>query len=246
MSVTECSLKYTTVPEGKVNKISAIIVCGGSSSRMKGIDKIFAEICDVPVAIKTISTFNDLDSIKNIIVVAKKDNILKMQQLCEKFKLNKVTDIVEGGSCRQQSVANGMKMCDKNTDYVLVHDGARPLVTKSCIERVIKGAIEYSAVTCAVKLKDTVKVTESDGLVTKTPDRNKLVSVQTPQGFCFDLYSKAIESNKNNLDKFTDDCSVVESFGYPVYVVEGDYNNIKITTSEDLKYAEFLINREGL
>lgn len=241
---TETALKYTTADESGSDKVSAIIVCGGSSSRMNGIDKMFAEIKGIPVCVRSIAAFQKCDRISNIVVAAREDSILKLQQLCEKYELSKVTDIVSGGNCRQRSVANGLARLTDDTGIVLVHDGARPFVTEECILRVINGSAENSAVTCAVKLKDTVKCVRTDGLVTATPDRNGLAAVQTPQGFKYELYRSAVTANYEELENFTDDCSVVEAFGYPVYIVDGDYRNIKITTAEDLKIAEIFAEDE--
>jgi 2-C-methyl-D-erythritol 4-phosphate cytidylyltransferase len=112
-----------------------------------------------------------------------------------------------------------------------------------CIKRVTDGVKRYSAAACAVKVKDTIKSIKSDGLVVSTVDRAALRAVQTPQGFDYSVYKKALDENINNLADFTDDCSLVEGINYPVYMVEGDYKNIKITTPEDLDYAEFLLGR---
>lgn len=232
------ALNYTTVSESDSDKVSVIVVCGGSSSRMGGIDKMMTEVKGVPVCVRSVLAFQNCEKVSGIIIVTKAESVLKMQQLCGTFKLTKVTDIVEGGSCRQQSVANGLAQIPDDSGVVLIHDGARPFVTEDCIERVIDGVKQFSAVTCAVPLKDTVKSVRSDGLVTATPDRSTLQSVQTPQGFSVSLYKKAVEENAERLDSFTDDCSVVESIGYPVYTVMGDYKNIKITTAEDLQIAE--------
>ncbi len=240
MAICETVLKYTTANETKSTKTAAIVVCGGNSSRMKGVDKMFAEIRGVPVCVRSVIAFQNCSEITDIVVVTKEESILKMQQLCDRYKLTKVTDIVVGGFCRQQSVYNGLKQLTEDTDTVLVHDGARPFVTEDCIKRVVNGARINSAVTCAVRPKDTIKVIKPDGLVASTPDRNTLSAVQTPQGFKYELYRSAVEQNYDWLENFTDDCSVVEAFGYPVYVVEGDYKNIKITTAEDLMLAEIL------
>lgn len=240
MAVLETFLQYTKVNESDNGKISVIVVCGGSSSRMKGVDKMFAEVKGIPVCIRSILAFQNCDEVADIIVVTKEENILKMQQLCSQFKLTKVTDIVAGGSCRQRSVYNGLRQLTDETDIVLIHDGARPFVTADCIKRVIDGVKQNSAVTCAVSLKDTVKVIKPDGLVVSTPDRSTLSAVQTPQGFKFKIYCAAVEKNIDRLEDFTDDCSVVEACGYPVYVVDGDSRNIKITTAEDLKIADIL------
>lgn len=238
MATVETALKYTTVDENVTDKVSVIVVCGGSSSRMGGIDKMMAEVNKIPVCIRSVLAFQDCDSVSEIIIVTKPESVLKMQQLCGTFKLTKVTDIVEGGDCRQRSVQNGLSRITDEDGIVLIHDGARPLVTEECILRVIEGARVYKAVTCAVPLKDTVKSVRSDGLVTATPDRSTLQAVQTPQGFAVSLYKNAVEQMADRLDSFTDDCSVVEAIGHPVYTVLGDYKNIKITTAEDLKIAE--------
>ena len=238
MESVATALKYTTVNEPDSDKVSVIVVCGGRSSRMGGIDTMMAEVKGVPVCVRSVLAFQNGERVSSRIIVPKSERILKMQQLCGTYKLTKVTDIVESGNCRQQSVANGLAQIPKDSGAVLIHDGARPFVTEECIERVIDGVKQFSAVTCAVPLKDTVKSVRSDGLVTATPDRNTLQSVQTPQGFSVSLYKKAVEENADRLDSFTDDCSVVESLGYPVYTVMGDYKNIKITTAEDLQIAE--------
>ena len=211
---------------------------------MNGVDKMFAEIGGKPIAAITVEAFEKSCEIDNIIIVTKEESVLKMQQLCETYGFKKVSDIVEGGSCRQRSVANGIdKICDEN-GIVLVHDGARPFVTEECIKRVKEAALKFGACTWAVKLKDTLKQIKCDGLVVSTPDRDSLVSVQTPQGFNVGLYKKAVEMQQFELEKFTDDCSVVEALGVSVYTVNGDYNNIKITTAEDLLFAEFLTKRQ--
>lgn len=241
MAVTKVSFEYTTETGLKSDQVSVIIVCGGSSSRMNGVDKMFAKIGGMPVAARTISAFEQCEGVNKILVVVKKDNLLKMQQLCDDFKFKKVTDIVEGGNCRQRSVANGLDRVGDDVSVVLVHDGARPFVSKACINRVIESAKNYNAATCAVKLKDTVKQIKPDGLVVATPDRNALVSVQTPQGFKTELYKNAVRLAKERLEDFTDDCSLVEFAGQSVYVVDGEYSNIKITTAEDLEYADFLL-----
>lgn len=240
--ITECEINYSTVTAEEDSLVSVIIVCGGSSSRMNGIDKMFAEVGGMPISSLTVSAFQKCDFVDNIIIVTKDDSVLKMQQMCEKYKFSKVSDIVEGGNCRQRSVANGL---DRVADVgiVLVHDGARPFVSEACILRVIDAAKKYGAATCAVKLKDTVKQITNDGLVVSTPDRESLVSVQTPQGFNTELYKLAVNNAQFDLEKYTDDCSVVEASGHEVYTVEGDYKNIKITTAEDLLYAEVLAGK---
>lgn len=245
MSVIEKTLEYTEFKTDGKLKTAAVIVCGGNSSRMGGVDKMFAEIKGKPVIARSIEKFQNTEAVDGIVVVTKDENVLKVQQLCETYGFNKVTDIVCGGNCRQESVKNGIDRLKDDVDIVLIHDGARPFVTEECILRVIDGATHYSAVTCAVPLKDTVKQIEKDGLVVGTPERSSLSAVQTPQGFRLELYKNAVEENKDRLEDFTDDCSIVESCGYAVYVVEGDYKNIKLTTADDLLYASVLAENEG-
>ncbi len=243
--ITECEIKYSTVTAEEEISVSVIIVCGGTSSRMNGIDKMFAEIGDIPVAARSIMAFEKCDAVKSIVIVTKADSVLKMQQMCDKYGFSKVFDIVEGGDCRQRSVANGLlRVVDDG--IVLIHDGARPFVTDDCIRRVIEAVKNYGAATCGIKLKDTVKQITGDGLVVSTPDRNTLISVQTPQGFKTELYKSAVSRVQFDLDKFTDDCSVAEASGYEVYTVEGDVKNIKITTAEDLLFAEVLAEKGDL
>lgn len=241
MPALECCLEYTLNSDTEKSYVAAVIVCGGSSSRMNGINKIFAPICGVPLIVRTVSAFESCDAVDSVIIVAKSDDVLKMQQLCDNSGFKKVTDIVAGGNCRQASVACGMSRVPDDASVVLIHDGARPFVSNDCILRVIEAAKKYSAAAPAVKLKDTVKYVRQDGLVVSTPNRDSLAAVQTPQGFKADLYREALRKFSDELDSFTDDCSLIERMGSTVYTVAGEYSNFKITTSDDLKYAEFLV-----
>lgn len=244
MLTLQTALNWTATDDNAELKASVIIVCGGSSSRMNGIDKIFAKIGNMPVVAKTISAFESLKEISKIVIVTKEESILSMQKLCDEYNFKKVSDIVVGGACREESVYNGFKMLIDEEQIVLIHDGARPFVSNEVILRVLSSAKEYSAATCAVNVKDTVKIVKTDGLIVSTPDRSGLKAVQTPQGFKHSLFKEAIEA-ADDLSKFTDDCSLVEAYGHPVYTVEGDYNNIKITTEDDLEFANYLETREG-
>ena len=227
-------------------KAVAIVVCGGSSLRMKGVDKMFAPVFGVPVAVRSILKFQNSPVIDSVVIVTKEENVNRFAKLCKEYKLQKVTDIVVGGKCRQESVYNGLKVVSDDAQYVLIHDGARPFVTKECIELVLDGAKRFNAVAAAVPLKDTVKRIKGNGdsTVVDTPDRSTLASVQTPQGFRTDIYKEAIEALKDRLEDFTDDCSIVEAYGQSVCLVDGDYRNVKITTAEDLEIAEILAKGE--
>ena len=236
MNTTETKLKYE-VCSVSPNALPVIIVAAGSSARMNGINKQFLEINSIPVIVKTLLAFEQSTDIKNIILVTKAEDIFKLQLLAEKHNISKLTDIVCGGNSRQESVLNGLARVGTEDEAVLIHDGARPLVSNQVINRVANGLKSYSAVTCAVKVKDTVKQIDADGKVIKTLDRSSLVAVQTPQGVKVKEYRQAVDSVKNLAD-FTDDTSIMEAAGFDVLTVEGDYKNIKITTPEDIATAQ--------
>ena len=222
--------------------VPVIIAAAGSSSRMQGISKMFEPLLGVPVVVHTLRAFEKSQLISNIILVTKSEDILRLQLLVDEYGISKVTDIVEGGNNRQESVKNGLSVIDKSAQSVLIHDGARPLVSQRVIEGVVGALKENKCVVCAVKAKDTIKEIGDDGFVVKTLNRDRLISVQTPQGVRISDYAEAL-SNADTAS-FTDDASIMESIGIKTFVTEGDYKNIKITTREDLKVAEEYI-REG-
>ena len=222
--------------------IPAIIVAAGSSTRMKGISKAFAQLNGVPVIVRTMLAFQRSDLISDIILVTKNEFIADMQKFVNQYNISKVTDIVEGGNCRQESVFKGLK-CVKNSEKVLIHDGARPLVSQNLIAEICKKIQCADAVICAVKSKDTIKKVNSDYLVTKTCNRDELYAVQTPQAADVKKYIGLLENAE--LSNFTDDASIFEYNNIPVYVVDGEYSNIKITTPDDLALAEFYLSKMG-
>ncbi len=240
METTKTLLQYDTYVE-PLGMASAIIVAAGSSTRMGGVSKQLLSVGGIPVIARTLLSFQRASCIKNIVLVARECDMPELQIIAEKFMITKLTDIVEGGACREESVKNGVLRLDKDTKIVLVHDGARPLVTGEIICAVAEAAEKYGAATCAVPVKDTLKVVEN-GVITDTLERAKIYSAQTPQGFSYTLFKNAIESVED-LSLFTDDCAVVENAGKPVHIVMGDYNNIKITTKEDVLIAEEIIKR---
>lgn len=242
MNTTETKLKYE-ICSVNPNALPVIIVAAGSSARMNGINKQFLEINSIPVIVKTMLAFEQSTDIKNIILVTKAEDIFKLQLLAEKHNISKLTDIVCGGNSRQESVLNGLARVGTEDEAVLIHDGARPLVSNKVINRVVNGLKSYSAVTCAVKVKDTVKQIDADGKVIKTLDRSSLVAVQTPQGVKVKEYRQAVDSVKNLAD-FTDDTSIMEAASFDVLTVEGDYKNIKITTPEDIATAQKIAESE--
>lgn len=218
-----------------------IVVAGGSSTRM-GQNKLLMNIGGLPVLVRTLKVFQQCDKIGSIILVASAQNVLEYQTLCEKFMLTKVTDIVAGGDNRQASVLNGINRLNKKDKKVLIHDGARPLVSEKIINDIINGLNNFNAVVPVVRVKDTIKKVDKNGLVIKTVNREDLVQVQTPQGVEVSKYLNAMEGK--DLSSFTDDVSIFEAVGDSVLAVDGDYKNIKITTPEDILVAEAFLREE--
>ncbi len=247
MSTKTFALEYT-MQSAENQSVGVIIVAAGTASRMQGTNKILANIAGQPVIKRTISAFDKNPKIKNIVVVTRKDMIADIQNILQSSEFSKVTNIIEGGKCREESVKIGLETlkAEKGIKSVLIHDGARPFVNTEVINRVITATEEFSSAIPAVPVKDTIKEVGKIGKVEKTVDREKLVNIQTPQGFKLEVLDLAFEKAGEKLDKFTDDSALVENAGLDVYTVMGDYSNIKITTPEDLVFALALVSfKEG-
>ncbi len=239
---TKTALEYE-IAEKNENGIPVIVVAAGSFTRMKGVNKQLTEISGIPVIIRTLMAFEKSSIISDIILVVRADDVFSMQILTEQYGITKLTDIVCGGNCRQESVLKGLSRVSDREERVLIHDGARPLVTEEIIENVASGLENYPAVTCAVPIIDTVKRVNPLGVVIKTVERDDLVCVQTPQGVRIAEYKDAVEK-AGDVFIFTDDTSIMESAGYKVLTVEGSRSNIKITTKSDIALAESLLEGE--
>ena len=226
------------------NFVSAVIVSAGNSTRMGGINKQFLEINDIPVIAHTINAFDKLDVINEIVVVTRECDIAVVKSLIEKYNLKKVSSVVPGGETRQLSVYNGVINTSDSADFVAIHDGARPLVSDKVIVNTLNNAFEFDAAATGVKVKDTVKVVDDNDNIVDTPDRTYMRFIQTPQIFKKSLYIDAVNSVENSKN-FTDDCMLIEAYGKKVKFVDGDYENIKITTPEDVELAENYIKRKG-
>jgi len=220
-------------------KVSAIIVAAGESRRMGGIDKVFAPLGDEPLLMRATRAFQECPAVGQIVVVVSGENREKCQHLIGRGEWNKVSDVCLGGKRRQDSVAAGLKQL-RNCDWVVIHDGARPLVTVDLIEKGLEAARETGSAAAAVPVTDTIKVAGDDGIVCETPPRKNLRSVQTPQVFRFDIITKAYQQAMGDV---TDDASLVEQLGYKVKLYMGSYDNIKVTTPDDLALAELLWKR---
>lgn len=221
---------------------SVVIVSAGRGSRMKAdINKQFLKIGDKEVIAHTIDKFYNNKNIGEIIIVVREDEKEFFQvNIIDKYGYENIK-IVFGGKERQDSVYNGLKEVGQNCEIVLIHDGARPFVTNEIIEKSIECAKEYKCAIVGVPVKDTIKIVDENNEVCDTPNRSTLWSIQTPQVFDYSLIITAHEKAKYDKYYGTDDSMLMEYLGYSVKVVEGSYNNIKITTPEDLKIAEEIL-----
>lgn len=220
----------------------AIIMAAGKGKRMKSdINKQFIILKDRPILAYTIDKFQKSQSIDEIIIVAAPDEIdFCRNEIVYKYGFSKVKKVVCGGKERQNSVMNGL-MAAKESDIVLIHDGARPFVNDRIINDGIEYAKIYGGAACGTTPKDTIKVKNSECFSEETLDRSRLFCVQTPQCFRYEEILKAHVYAKENDIPATDDTMVFEMLGNKVYLYEGSYNNIKITTPEDLYSAEKLV-----
>ncbi len=203
---------------------------------MGGVDKMFAPLCGKPVLGRVVDTFQGCNAIDQIVVVVSPQNLHATRKLVAENEWSKVIDVCPGGERRQDSVAAGLKKLN-DCDWVVIHDGARPLVTENLIQRGLKEAQQTGAAVAAVPVTDTIKVAGGDKIVHQTPSRRSLWAVQTPQVFRFDIITEAYRQAK---DDVTDDASLVERLGYKVKLYMGSYDNIKVTTPDDLALAEVL------
>jgi 2-C-methyl-D-erythritol 4-phosphate cytidylyltransferase len=223
--------------------ISVIMPAAGLSLRMgANVRKPFIMIGEKPIFFYTLDKFSKLKRVKEIIfVVNEKDRSTVIEKWTEELKAYKVTKIITGGERRQDSIYNGLAHLDHDTKIILIHDAVRPLVKNEEIEAVIKSTEEKGAAIVASPMKLTVKKVDSSLEIIKTVPRHDLWMAQTPQGFKRDLLVNAYDKIKDSNEEFTDDAEVVEKAGHTVGIVSGSYDNIKITTREDLKLAELLL-----
>ena len=222
-------------------KTTAIIVAAGASRRMNGQDKIFALLAGRPVLAHTIAAFEGCQEVTEIVVVVRRGNVARCRELMAEYGFSKITSVCAGGKRRQDSVAAGLAKLDK-CDWVIVHDGARPLVTVRLIRQGLQAARETGAAVAAVPVTDTIKRSGDDNIVRETLDRSNLWAVQTPQVFRYDILIKAYRQATGDA---TDDATLAEAAGGRVKLYTGDYDNIKITNPDDLALAEVLLKKHG-
>ncbi len=223
-------------------QVNAIIAAGGQGKRMNSsISKQFLTIKGHPILYYTLNKFEKMNIIKSIVLVTSTDDMdYTREKIIKQYRFKKI-EMVEGGKERQDSVYNGLRELSPQTDIVVIHDGVRPFVSTKLIENSIAAAAKFKAVGVAVPVKDTIKVVGDGNIVENTPNRNTLWAMQTPQSFNYDLIMKAYEKAMYEGFYGTDDTVLVERMGLPVKVIEGAYENIKITTPEDIIFAETFV-----
>lgn len=231
-------------------KTAAIVLAAGSGSRMRSnVKKQYMEINEKPLIYYALKAFEDSFTDEVILVVSPGDIDYCKAEIVDKYGFSKVRNIVEGGAERYDSVRLGLHAVSDDTDYVMIHDGARPFVTEDIMQRSVDAARENRACVVGMPVKDTIKISDADGFSVQTPDRKTLWMIQTPQTFEYNLirrlYDK-LEEDKEEIKakgiNITDDAMVVETFSdVKVKLVEGSYNNIKVTTPEDIGFAQAIL-----
>jgi 2-C-methyl-D-erythritol 4-phosphate cytidylyltransferase len=221
---------------------AVVIVAAGSSRRMRGLNKLWTPLAGRITLAHTIDIFMSSPLISMIILVLNPERIAEARQLCTQEKWHKVVGLIPGGARRQDSVRAGLDLLAKlapETRWVMIHDGARPLVTLDILEAGLKAAQEHQAAVAAVPVKDTIKQVQT-GMIESTPERSQLWAVQTPQVFALTLIHQAHHTETAQAEA-TDDAALLERLGHRVAIFPGSYTNLKITTQEDLLIAEALI-----
>ena len=218
-------------------KVTAIVLAAGKGSRMQSdIPKQYMKLNGYPVLYYALKTFED-SFVDEIILVCREGDIpFCRKEIVEKYCFSKVKKIISGGKERYQSVQKGIRAIEES-DYVYIHDGARPFVTQDILVRAQKKVEECNACVVGMPVKDTIKIADKEGNIKDTPDRSYVWQIQTPQVFSYDIIKAAYEKLEDISDiNFTDDAMVVEKMlHYPIQLVIGSYDNIKITTPEDMK-----------
>lgn len=219
-----------------------IIPAAGQGKRMgTNINKLFLKIAGETIIRRTISVFQNMESCNEIYVAAHPKEVDKMRNHLKDF--SKVVDVIAGGEERQDSIYEVLKVM-QDAEIIMVHDGARPLVTEEIVQRLYRQTLIHHAAVLAVPVKDTIKSVK-EGIVQETYDRSTVWQVQTPQSFEKEILINSYKFAKRRYYIGTDDASLAEKYGYDVYITDGDYNNIKITTEEDIVIAEAILERRG-
>ena len=227
--------------EAQRPRCTALVAAAGSSTRMGGGNKLLLPLDGVPVLVRTLTALQQARRVDEIVIAAREEELVEISRLCRTYGITKCAKVVRGGESRAHSVLLAALEAREDAELLAVQDGARPLVTPELIDAVAEAAARTAAAAPAVPVKDTVKAVRADGTVEQTLDRGALRAVQTPQIFESSLLKAALQSAVEGNVPVTDDCSTVERLGKRVYLVEGDEENLKITTPVDLILAEAIL-----
>ena len=217
-----------------MSKVGAVIVAAGNSTRMGGLDKTFAPVLGIPLVVHAINQFESSPLVHQIVLVVAKDSVGHAKELIQHQAYSKVTNVCAGGRRRQDSVRSGLEALS-SCEWVMVHDGARPCLDEAILQRGLEAAFRYGSAIAGVPVKDTIKIVSSQQTVEETLDRSLLWAAQTPQVF---RYRMLLDAHQAPDQDVTDDAAMIESLGHTVKMYLGSYENIKVTTSEDLVIAE--------
>ena len=229
------------IRENKRPRCTALVAAAGSSSRMGGVNKLLQPLDGVPVLVRTLTALQLARQVDEIVIAAREEDLVEISRLCHTYGITKCAKVVRGGESRAHSVLLAALEASPEVELLAVQDGARPLVTPELIDRVIAAAARCGAAAPAVPVKDTIKAVREGGAVERTLDRSSLRAVQTPQVFEASLLKAALQSAVEKDIPVTDDCSAVEQLGKVVFLVEGEEENLKITTPKDLILAEAIL-----
>lgn len=226
-------------------KVYVIIPAAGTGTRLGGsVRKQFLTLKEKPILVHTIQRFELSAEVDEIALAVPEEALVAVEEILSRYRLNKVGKVVRGGEKRQDSVYNVLKRFQfRPSDIVLVHDGVRPFVQSKKIAELVAACREYEAVVLAVQPKDTIRRSNGGGFFDQTLDRTALWMIQTPQAFRAPLLAKAFEKAAREKFYSTDEAALVERLGVKAKIVEGSYDNIKITTKEDLELGELILDR---
>ena len=227
-----------------VKNCCAVVVAAGRSTRMgAGISKQFLPLLGIPAVARALLAFERAETVRGTVVVCRPEDRKKLEACVGRYGIRKVISVVPGGETRQRSVAAGVGALPPDTEFLAVHDGARPLVLPEEIDACVLDAFRTGASALGTPLRDTVKRVDAAGCVVSTPARDGLWSVQTPQVFERGLYLRALRRAGEDGADYTDDCQLVERIGARVHLYVGSYENIKLTTAADVPIAEAILRR---
>lgn len=226
-------------------KVGVVVAAAGSGTRMGGQEnKVLLNILGIPVLVRSLKQFTKLDWVDEIVIVCRGEDRSQVELLVKEWQLPKIKEIVIGGATRQASVYRGLNALSSSCEWVFIHDAARPLVGEKTLNDIYRGVQVHQAVGVAVPVKDTIKQVDDSLIITDTPDRSCLWAIQTPQAFAYQLIVDAYYQAQIHGWQVTDDCGLVEKLGMPVKLIPGSYTNIKLTTPEDLLFAEAILGNQ--